>query len=195
MMVFGLIEQADRIGKSALVTQRELATQIQQLAQVQAGIQTAIQELAAERVALGTMRPTLAGYAAKAMREAIAVESGDIKTLTKHSLSQPLLDIEQAASHVRQNVRETRWLTISLYVVLGMALGLAAGYLPLRSDVNQLVGYLAAQQPQRPHRSRQARSTGSTSKADGFDARPSGRAWNAYRVPQNHSLGELLQSY
>ena len=155
MMVFGLIEQADRIGKSALATQRELAAQIQQLSQVQAGIQTAIQELAAERVALGTMRPTLAGYAAKAMREAIAAESGDIKILTKHSLSQPLLDIEQAASHVRQNVRETRWLTISLYVVLGMALGLAAGYLPLRSDVNRLVehvnqidGYLAAQQPQ-----------------------------------------------
>ena len=109
---------------------------------MQAGIQTAIQELAAERVALGTMRPTLAGYAAKAMREAIAAESGDIKTLTKHSLSQPLLDIEQAASHVRQNVRETRWLTISLYVVLGMALGLAAGYLPLRADVNQLVEHV-----------------------------------------------------
>ena len=118
MMVFGLIEQADRTGKSALATQQELASQIQQLASA-GGIQTAIQELAAERVALGTMRPTLAGYAAKAIREAIAAESGDIKTLTKHSLSQPLLDIEQAASHVRQNVKETRWLTISLYVVLG----------------------------------------------------------------------------
>ena len=88
------------------------------------------------------------------MWSAIEAQSGDFKTLTRHALSQPLQDIEQAASHVRQNVKETRWLTISLFIALGVMVGLALGYLPLRSDmnaltehVNQIDRYLAAQQP------------------------------------------------
>ena len=155
MMIFGLMEQADRIGQSVQATQRDLAAQVQQLANVQAGIQTAIQELAAERVALGTIRPTLANYAAKAMREAIAAGNGEIKSEAQIALRQPLLDIQQAAHHVRENVKETRWLLIAAYVMLGMVLGLALGYLPVRSDlnaltahVNQIDSYLAAQQPQ-----------------------------------------------
>lgn len=155
MMIFGLMEQADRIGQSVQATQRDLAAQVQQLGKVQAGIQTAIQELAAERVALGTIRPTLANYAAKAMREAIAAGNQEIKAEAQIALRQPLLDMQKAAHHVRDNVKETRWLLIAAYVMLGMVLGLALGYLPVRSDLNALTGhvnqidnYLAAQQPQ-----------------------------------------------
>jgi hypothetical protein len=43
MMVFGLIEQADRMGKSAQGTQRALTEQIRELAQVQAwAVQAAV---------------------------------------------------------------------------------------------------------------------------------------------------------
>jgi hypothetical protein len=63
MMVFGLIEQADRMGKSAQGTQRALTEQIQELAQLQewtanAAVElqkradAAIKSLEAERVRL-----------------------------------------------------------------------------------------------------------------------------------------------
>lgn len=153
MMIFGLMEQADRIGQSVQATQRDLAAQVQQLAKMQAGIQTAIEGLGTERVALGAMRPTLANYAAKGMREAIAAESDGIRGQAENALRQPLKDIQKAASHVLENVKETRWLLIAAYVTLGIAVGLAVGYLPIRSDVNALVAhvnridsYLAAQQ-------------------------------------------------
>ena len=68
---------------------------------------------------------------------------------------EPLQDIEQATSHVRQNVREFSWLWLGLIFAGGLVIRLLLGYLPLRSDMNQLVEhvdqidhYLAAQQPQ-----------------------------------------------
>lgn len=45
MMVFGLIEQADRMGKSAQGTQRALTEQIQELAQLQEWTVNAAMEL------------------------------------------------------------------------------------------------------------------------------------------------------
>lgn len=165
-MMFGLIEQAEQMRQSAQETQRALTERIAELGQLQnwtveavvelqKQADAAIKSLGAERVALGTIRPTVASYAAKAMHEAIAAQSGEIGTLTRQALSQTLQDIGQAAGQVQQNVKETRWLTISLFVALGVMVGLALGYLPLRSDmnaltehVNQIDGYLAAQQQQ-----------------------------------------------
>lgn len=45
MMVFGLIEQADRMGKSAQGTQRALAEQIEELGELQEWAEGAAQEL------------------------------------------------------------------------------------------------------------------------------------------------------
>ena len=73
----------------------------------------------------------------------------------RSGMAEPLRDIREAASHVLSNVKETRWLIIAAYITLGMVLGLALGYLPVRSDLNALVrhvdqidSYLASQQPQ-----------------------------------------------
>ena len=163
MMIFGLMEQADRIGQSVQATQRDLAAQVNQLAKVQAGIQNAIQEMAAERVALGIMRPTLANYAAKAMRDAIADGNREIKGEAQIALRQPLLDIQQAAHPVQENVKETRWLLIAAYIMLGMVLGLALdtarSLRPERAD--------GTRQPDRQLSCRPAAST-----------RPGSRAWN-----------------
>ena len=166
MMVFGLIEQADRIGKSALATQQDLTEQIQHLGQVQewavkAAVElqkqaaTAIKNLEAERVRLQGIGPTLQQNAAWAMRESLREHSDKIETQFSAGMVVPLDQIKQAAAQVRQNVRDANWMVYVGMLLIGVILGLSAGYLPMRSSVkaleehvNQIDSYLAAQQPQ-----------------------------------------------
>ena len=166
MMVFGLIEQADQMGKSTLAIQRDLAEQIQHLGQVQewavkAAVElqkqaaAAIKNLEAERVRLQNAGPTLQQNAAWAMQEAIREHRDKIETQIRAGMAAPLDQIKQAATQVRQNVRVTNWMVYVGMLLIGTVLGLFAGYLPMRSSVkaleehvNQIDSYLAAQQPQ-----------------------------------------------
>ena len=166
MMVFGLIEQADRIGKSALATQKDLAEQIEHLGEVQkwavkAGVElqkqaaAAIKNLEAERTRLQNAGPTLQQNAAWAMQEAIREHRDRIETQISAGMVVPLDQIKQAAAQVRQNIRDANWMVYVGMLLIGTVLGLFAGYLPMRSSVkaleehvNQIDSYLAAQQPQ-----------------------------------------------
>ena len=166
MMVFGLIEQADRIGKSALATQKDLAEQIEHLGEVQewavkAGVElqkqaaAAIKNLESERTRLQGVGPTLQQNAAWAMRESLREHSDKIEAQISAGMAVPLDQIKQAATQVRQNVREANWVMYVGMLLIGTVLGLFAGYLPMRSSVkaleehvNQIDSYLAAQQPQ-----------------------------------------------
>jgi hypothetical protein len=168
MMVFGLIEQADRIGKSAQSTQRALAEQIEGLGELQewtAGAaeelqkraEAAIKSLEAERVQWQNARVSLERNAAQAIQNAIRQQSAEIERQTVQSMAAPLRDIGQAAAQVRQNVKETSWWMIALMVTVGTVLGLAVSWLPLRSSINNLQEqgnrieqYLAAQQQTSP---------------------------------------------
>jgi nitrogen-specific signal transduction histidine kinase len=93
MMVFGLIEQADRMGKSAQGTQRALTEQIQELAQLQewtvnAAMElqkradAAIKSLEAERVQWQGARVNLERNAVQAIHDAVRKQSGDIERQT-----------------------------------------------------------------------------------------------------------------
>ena len=164
--VFGLIEQADRIGKSALATQQDLTEQIQHLGQVQewavkAAVElqkqaaTAIKNLEAERAQLQGVGPTLQQNAAWAMRESIREHSDKIETQISAGMAVPLDQIRQAAAQVRQNISEISWLVRSLILAAGIVIGLALGWLPFRSSLNHLQEqqdrieqYLATQQQQ-----------------------------------------------
>jgi hypothetical protein len=164
MMVFGLIEQADRMGKSAQGTQRVLAEQIQELAQVkawavQAAVElqkradAAIKGLEAERVQLHNVHRILQTNAVQAIHDAVRNQSEDIERQTVRAFAAPLHEIKQAAGHVRQNMKETSWLIIGLMLSAGLVIGLMLGYLPLRSSqnsmqeqLNRIEQYLAAQQ-------------------------------------------------
>lgn len=166
MMVFGLIEQADRIGKSALATQQDLTEQIQHLGQVQewavkAAVElqkqaaTAIKNLEAERAQLQATRTGLERNAVQAIQNAVRQQSAEIERHTTQALATPLHDIGQAAAQVRQNIKETGWLMTGLLVTLGIVLGLVLGWLPFRSSLNHLQEqedrieqYLATQQQQ-----------------------------------------------
>ena len=166
MMVFGLIEQADRIGKSALATQKDLAEQIEHLGEVQewavkAGVElqkqaaTAIKSLEGERARLQGVGPTLQQNAAWAMRESIREHSDKIETQISAGMAVPLDQIRQAAAQVRQNISEVSWLVRSLILAAGIVIGLALGWLPFRSSLNHLQEqedrieqYLATQQQQ-----------------------------------------------
>ena len=166
MMVFGLIEQADRIGKSALATQQDLAEQIQHLGQVQewavkAGVDlqkqaaAAIKNLEAERAQLQASRTGLERNAVQAIQNAVHQQSAEIERQTSQALATPLRDIGQAAAQVRQNVKEISWLMYTLLLAGGVIIGLALGWLPFRSRLNHLQEqedrieqYLASQQQQ-----------------------------------------------
>ena len=166
MMVFGLIEQADRIGKSALATQQDLTEQIQHLGQIQewtvkAAVElqkqaaTAIKNLEAERAQLQATRTGLERNAVQAIQNAVRSQSAEIERHTTQALATPLHDIGQAAAQVRQNIKETSWLMTGLLVTLGIVLGLVLGWLPFRSSLNHLQEqedrieqYLATQQQQ-----------------------------------------------
>ena len=167
MMVFGLIEQADRIGKSALATQQDLAEQIQHLGQVQewavkAAMElqkqaaAAIKNLEGERARLQGVGPTLQQNAAWAMQESIREHSDKIETQISAGMAVPLDQIKQAAAQVRQNISEISWLVRSLILAAGIVIGLALGWLPFRSSLNHLQEqedrieqYLVTQQQQK----------------------------------------------
>ncbi len=93
MMVFGLIEQADRMGKSAQGTQRALTEQIGELAQLQqwsvdAALElqkradAAIKSLEAERVQWQSARVNLERQAVQAIQNAVKQQSGEIERQT-----------------------------------------------------------------------------------------------------------------
>jgi hypothetical protein len=168
MMVFGLIEQADRMGKSAQGTQRALAEQIQELAQLQewtanAAVElqkradAAIKSLEAERVRLQGTQMNLERNAVQAIHDAIRKQSDDIERQTVNAFAAPLQEMKQAAGFVRQSLKEVSWLMLGLMVSAGLVLGLMIGYWPLRSSqnnmqeqLNRIEQYLAAQQPPAP---------------------------------------------
>jgi hypothetical protein len=164
MMVFGLIEQADRMGKSAQGTQRALTEQIQELAQLQewtvnAAVElqkradAAIKSLEAERVRLQGTQMNLERNAVQAINDAIRKQSDDIERQTVQAFAAPLQEMKQAAGFVRKSLKEVSWLLIGLMVSVGLILGLMLGYWPLRSSqnnmqeqLNRIEQYLAAQQ-------------------------------------------------
>ena len=163
MMVFGLIEQADRIGKSAQGTQRALSEQIGELAQLQqwsvdAALElqkradAAIKSLEAERVQWQSARVNLERQTVQAIQNAVKQQSGEIERQTVRAFAAPLREIQQAAGYVRQNLRDVSWLMIGLMVSAGLVIGLLLGYWPLRSSqnnmqeqLNRIEQYLATQ--------------------------------------------------
>jgi ElaB/YqjD/DUF883 family membrane-anchored ribosome-binding protein len=168
MMVFGLIEQADRMGKSAQGTQRALTEQVQELAQLQewavnAAVElqkradAAIKSLEAERARLQGTQMNLERNAVQAIHDAIRKQSDDIERQTVNAFAAPLQEMKQAAGFVRQSLKEVSWLLIGLMVSVGLVLGLMLGYWPMRSSqnnmqeqLNLIEQYLAAQQTPAP---------------------------------------------
>jgi hypothetical protein len=139
MMVFGLIEQADRIGKSALSTQRALVEQLDELKQLQQWTvtsvqnlqqraETAIKNLEAERGRLQGTQVGLERSAVQAIHDAVRQQSGTIERQTVNALAAPLRDIQQAAAQVRQNIKDSNWLFIGSVFLLGVVGGLLFGY-------------------------------------------------------------------
>ena len=168
MMVFGLIEQADRMGKTAQGTQRALTEQIQELVQVQAwAVQAAVElqkradaaikNLEAERARLQGTQTNLERNAVQAIHDAVEKQSGNIERQTLQAFAAPLQEMKQAAGFVRQSLKEVSWLLIGLMVSVGLVLGLMLGYWPMRTSqnnmqeqLNRIEQYLAAQQPSAP---------------------------------------------
>ena len=139
MMIVGLIDHADRIGKSAQSTQHALTEQIQELAQLQqwtvnAAVDlqkradAAIQKLEAERAQLQSTRAGLERSAVQAIHDAVRQQSGTIERQVVQALAAPLRDIQQGAGQVRQNIKDSNWLFIACIFVAGVMIGLFAGY-------------------------------------------------------------------
>lgn len=128
MMVFGLIEQADRVQKAALATQAALTRQVEQLDQIQRSAEATIQRLRAETGRLETTQAGIAGSAAYAIQAAVKQQAGEIERQISQALAAPLLDIRQAAAQVRQNVRDSSWMFVMGVFIAGMMLGMFAGY-------------------------------------------------------------------
>ena len=169
MMILGLIDHADRLGKSAQSTQHALTEQIQELAQLQQWTvkrgfgasknrpMPPLRKLEAERVRLQGTQATLQTNAVQALHDAVRLQGGDIKQQTVNALAAPLQDIQQAAAQVRQNVKETSWLMIGLILAFGIVIGFLLGYWPLRSSqsnmqeqLNRIEQTLTAQQQATP---------------------------------------------
>jgi hypothetical protein len=168
MMVFGLIEQADRMGKSAQGTQRALAEQIQELAQLQewtanAAVElqkradAAIKSLEAERARLQGTQMNLERNAVQAIHDAVQKQSGGIERQVVQAFAEPLREMKQAAGFVRQSLKEVSWLMIGLMLSAGLVVGFLLGYWPMRSSqnnmqeqLNRIEQYLAAQQTPAP---------------------------------------------
>jgi hypothetical protein len=164
-MMFGLIEHTEKIEEAMAETQRVLTQRIQELGQlqnwaVQASVElqkqatAAIKSLEAERVKLQGTQMNLERNAVQAIHDAVRLQSGDIERQTVQAFAAPLQEMKQAAGYVRQNIKEVKWLTISLMVSVGLALGLMLGYWPMRTSqnnmqeqLNRVEQYLAAQQP------------------------------------------------
>jgi hypothetical protein len=159
-MVYGLIDQADRIGKTALATQRALTEQIQELAQVQAwaveaavdlqkranaaikSLETERAKLADDRAKLQAIGPTIEQGAVSAMRETLREQAGQIKYAMKTEVSGvfagSLQDIQAGAGHVRKNVRETKLLTFLVVLLFGILLGYAGDQYRVGSRQNRM---------------------------------------------------------
>ena len=160
VMAFGIIDQANQLAKSARMTQQALELQIEELVAMEARVNAAVQsmhgvaksfegeraKLAAERTKLAAVSPTLQQNAVWAIQEAIREQGSQIRmemrAEVREGMVQPLQDIQAGARHVRDNVKEAKWLTLVCYVVLGAVMGLAVGYMPLRSDMNALVEHV-----------------------------------------------------
>lgn len=172
LMVFGLVDQADRLAKSAKATQEMLAERIEDLAdmeeQVTAAVKSihgAVKSLEAERVKLEAERgklaavsPTLQQNAVWAIKETLREQGGqigiEIRREVRDTLREPLEDIRKGAGHVRQNVRETKWFFAAAYVLFGLTMGALVSYWPLHSsivrlqvEVSDMAVRLAAPQP------------------------------------------------
>ena len=164
VMAFALIDQAERLGRSTEQAQQALTAQIGKLVELRGEIAAAVKNLEAERGRLQGVGPLLQQNAAHAMRLTLQEQGEMIGTKMSSALDRTVQhleraggQIERAAGHVRQNVRETNWLMICLYFVSGMLATLLLVYLPLRGDINRLQEqgdrieqYLAAQQKQQP---------------------------------------------
>lgn len=167
-MMFGLIEHTEKIEEAMAETQRVLTQRIEELGQlqnwaVQASVElqkradAAIKSLEAERVKLQGTQMNLERNAVQAIHDAVRLQSGDIERQTKQAFAGPLQEMKQAAGFVRQNIKEVKWLTISLFVSVGLVIGLMLGYWPMRTSqtnmqeqLNRIEQYLAAQQPAAP---------------------------------------------
>jgi ElaB/YqjD/DUF883 family membrane-anchored ribosome-binding protein len=167
-MMFGLIEHTEKIEEAMAETQRVLTQRIEELGQlqnwaVQASVElqkqatAAIKSLEAERVKLQGTQMNLERNAVQAIHDAVRLQSGDIERQTVQAFAAPLQEMKQAAGYVRQNIKEVKWLTISLMVAIGLALGLMLGYWPMRTSqnnmqeqLNRIEQYLAAQKPPAP---------------------------------------------
>ncbi len=77
-----------------------------------------------------------------AVREAIREQSGQIKlemrAEVREGMLQPLRDIQAGTGHVRQNVRETKWLVSGVVLLVGMLLGFGAGRYRVRTSQSHL---------------------------------------------------------
>ena len=62
----------------------------------------------------------------------------------KEGLVQPLQDIEHAAAHVRQNVKDTKLLTTAIVFLVGCMLGFGLGYVPVRRSIVNLEEHVTA---------------------------------------------------
>lgn len=159
-MMFGLIEQADRIGKSAQNTQRALVAQIEELRQVQEWAEgaalelhkraesailevqkqagTAIKNLEAERVRVQASQTNLERNAVQAIHDAVEKQSSRIERQIVQALAEPLRDIQRAAAQVRQNVKEMKWFMVCLVFAGGLIAGFLLSYWPIKSKINDM---------------------------------------------------------
>jgi hypothetical protein len=164
MMILGLIDHADRLGKSAQGTQQALSEQIQELGQLQqwavnaaleiqkqAGV--AIKGLEVERGRIQGSQMNLERNAVQALHDAVEKQSAGIGRQVEYALVTPLADIKRAAAQVSQNVKESKWLFAVSVFLLGMVGGLAFGYFAVmrtqsRMDdkLDRIEQYLVTQQ-------------------------------------------------
>ena len=150
MMLLGLVEHADRIGKSAQGTQHALAEQIAELARLRQWaadaaveldkrataravalkqqVEAIIKSLEAERAQMQAARVGFERSVAKAIHDAVRQQSGEVERQTAQALAAPLQDIGQAAAQVRQNIKDSNWLYVGGMFFVGLMLGLFAGY-------------------------------------------------------------------
>lgn len=149
MMIVGLIDHADRIGKSAQSTQQALSEQINELAQLQqwtvnAALElqkrtdAAIQKLEAERGQWQGVRTGLERSAAQAMHSAVQQQGEGIGRQVEQALATPLSEIQHAAAQVRQNIKDSKWLFVTSVFALGLLAGLLSGYFFVISTQNAM---------------------------------------------------------
>jgi hypothetical protein len=162
MMILGLIDHADRLGKSAQSAQHALTEQIQELAQLQQWTvnaamdlqkrsDVAIQKLETERAQLQGTRAGLERNAVQAIQNAVRQQSSEIERQVVQGLAAPLRDIQQAAGQVRQNIKDSNWLFTASVFLLGVIGGLLFGYFfvmrtqnTMNDRMDKIEQYLAA---------------------------------------------------